>query len=128
MSNAGSMLVSDIDTAPSIDIVENDPFYYAQDVNGWLDKLELNRTIKEKKFNKNNRTKKCKCLKKSSSYILKNIPCKERYLIKIKVEALNEDDNDQAVIAQYIMSDQYDSVMDAAQSVVKEIYKKIHDQ
>lgn len=109
-------------------INENNPFYYAQDVDGWLEKIALKQPNKENKSKNMDKLKKDKCEKKSTSFIKKSNTRGGRYLIKIDIEAQNEHENDQAVSAQYVMTDQYDEVMDAAQSVVREIYRKMLNQ
>ncbi|KAG7302821.1 hypothetical protein JYU34_003130 [Plutella xylostella] len=121
-----------LEMSPPIgNISQDSPFpAYVQgwDECGWLDKVEKKQPEKEKKLSKCGKTKKCKCINQSSTFILKNDQRKGRFLIKIDIEAFDNSDNEHAVSAQYIMTDQYDEVMDAAQCVVRKIFKKMCEQ
>lgn len=124
--------LSDIfDVGPPIhDVGPEDPLYYVQDVDGWLEKVEKRRQEalckmaknKPKKTINKDQTKKC------SSFVIKNDYRKGRYLIKINIEAMNDGDSSRNVSAQYLVCDPCDEVLDSTEYTLTRILKKLEEK
>lgn len=122
-----------------------DPFYYAQDVDGFLRELEEERLrdlppnkspCKDELQSKSKKTvKKRKCQTSfSSTYIIQRGSIKRgRRLIKINVFELNDSgENDvnnatASISAQYVTDAIYDDVIDATNSIIRKIGEKMYE-
>lgn len=115
---------------PIHDVGPDDPFYYVQDVDGWLEKVEKRRQEVVRKIVKNkpkktiikDQTKKC------SSFVIKNNYRKGQYLIKIDIEAVNDGDSSRNVSAQYLVCDPCDEVLDSTEYALTRILRKLDEK
>lgn len=113
---------------PEIDLNQINEFgagAEAQDVNAWIEKADnrYQRWIESKKKGRNVSVKKRK-LNNDVSFVKKeNI--KGQYIIKITIEALNEQDKARNVNVQYVTKDFHDSVLDETEDIIKKNSNKI---
>lgn len=112
------------------DVGPEDPFYFAQDVDGYLEKVEKKRQAAIQKLAKNKpkRTAIKDQTKKQSSFVIKNERRKGRYLINISIEALNDGDDNRNVIGQYLVCDPCDEVLDSTEYVLTKILRKLDEK
>lgn len=116
-------------TSPPIhDVGPDDPLYWVQDVDGWLDKVEKRRQEVVRKMAKNRPKKTKDQTKKSTSFVIKNDYRKGRYLIKISIEAMNDGDSNRNVNAQYLVCDPCDEVLDSTEYALTRILKRLDEK
>lgn len=109
-------------------------FCCAQDVNGYLANYDFNalNACEEKLVDKPQGSKSSlksrKSLKKnttSTSYVIRKTSRKGRNLIKIDIQPMNNSESENSVSVQYIVEDVYDEIMDATETVINKIVKRI---
>lgn len=114
------------------DVGPENPFYFAQDVEGWLEKVEKKRqattAIQKLSKDKPKKTSVKDIKKERSSYVIKNDNRQGRYLIKISIEALNDGDANRNVSGQYLVCDPCDEVLDSTEYVLTRILRKLDEK
>lgn len=117
---------------PFHDVGPDDPFYFVQDVDGFLEKVDKKRQAATANLapakNKAKKTATKDQTKKLSSYVIKNDIRKGRYLIKINIEALNDGDPNRNVSAQYLVCDPCDEVLDSTEYVLTRILRRLDEK
>lgn len=114
------------------------PYYYTQDLSSYLANYNiegLNVNEGEKSLDKSECCKSTqksarKSLKKTSastSYVIRKTSRKGRNLIKIDIQPMNNSESDNSVSVQYIVENAYDEIMDATETVINKIVKRISE-
>lgn len=112
------------------------PFYYAQDRQGWYDEVatkarEQNRRQKSEEKNKKKKIRSNSL--KNTSFIMRKETGNVRHLIKIiihnldgcNIDEINTESGNAAVNVQYLVTSAYDDIMDETEHLVSKVVKKL---